>query len=221
MKGKLLAVALPIALLTGCATTGTGQNQNATIGAVGGAVLGALVGGQMDNDGNRDRGRIVGALVGAAAGAGIGAYMDNQEAAMRAELEAERQRNAIEIERIKEDTLRLVLNDDVSFDFDSAAVKSSFYPSLNKMSQVLAKYGDTRITVVGHTDSKGSDSYNLGLSQRRAEAVKAFFVGQGISSGRISTLGKGEMEPRDSNQTAQGRSRNRRVEVLVQGINQA
>lgn len=220
MNKKIFSILIPV-YLAGCASSGGykyEENRNATIGAVGGAVVGALVGGQMDNDGNRDRGRIVGALVGAAAGAGIGSYMDSQEAAMRAELEAEQRRHAIEIQRIKEDTLKLILNDDVSFDFDSAVVKPSFYSSLNKMAQVLVKYADTRITVVGHTDSRGSERYNQNLSERRAIAVRDYFSVRGVNTARMDILGKGELEPRDTNATEAGRSRNRRVEVLVQGI---
>lgn len=214
---KLALVLLPTVILAGCATT-QGENGRTTAGAIGGALVGALIGSQMDNDGNRDTGIIVGALAGAAAGGAIGNYMDNQEAAMKAELEEERRRNAIEIERMTEDTLRLILNDDVSFDFNSAKVKTSFYPSLNKVNQVLAKYRDSNITIVGHTDSKGSEAYNQALSERRAEAVKRYLVQGGVSSHRLSTIGKGELQPRSSNDTAKGRSQNRRVELLVKGF---
>ena len=217
MRKKLATILLPVVFLTGCAST-QGENGNASYGAIGGALVGALLGSQLDDDGNRDKGIIVGALAGAAAGGAIGNYMDRQEAAMRAQLEDERRRNAIEIERIKDDTLRLVLNDDVSFDFNSDKVKPSFHASLKKVNQVLAHYNSSNITIVGHTDSKGSESYNQGLSERRAESVKRYLSTGGVNGSRLSTAGYGELQPRDSNDTSNGRSRNRRVELLVQGV---
>ncbi len=208
---------LPLVVLSGCATT-QGENGKATYGAIGGALVGALLGSQMDNDGNRDTGIIVGALAGAAAGGAVGNYMDRQEAAMRAQLEDERRRNAIEVERIKEDTLRLVLNDDVSFDSNSDKVKPSFHSSLNKVNQVLGHYQNSRITIVGHTDSKGTQDYNQGLSERRAKAVQSYLAGGGVNTTRLNTEGRGELQPRDTNDTSAGRSRNRRVELLVQAV---
>ena len=220
MSKKIAALLLPVIVLTGCATT-QGENSKATYGAIGGAIVGALLGSQMDNDGNRDTGIIVGALAGAAAGGAIGNYMDQQEAAMRAQLEDERRRNAIEIQRIKDDTLKLVLNDDVSFDFNSAEIKPSFYSSLDKVNHVLSQYSSSNITIVGHTDSKGSESYNQLLSERRAEAVRIYLRSGGVTATRLSIQGEGELQPRASNESSEGRSRNRRVELLVQGIGQS
>ncbi|GAA6151969.1 OmpA family protein [Pseudoteredinibacter isoporae] len=211
-----IVAAISAGLLSACAGTGSQQDRNNTaIGAVSGAVIGALAGGQMDNDGNRDRGRIVGALVGAAAGAGIGKYMDNQEQAFRDELATERRNREIEVKRIKDDTIQLVLNNEVSFDYDSARIKPSFHSTLNKMSEVLSKYPETRITIVGHTDSTGSDSYNQNLSEQRASSVKSYIAQQGVNGYRVDTEGRGESQPRATNSTADGRSLNRRVEVFV------
>ncbi|EPJ43782.1 MAG: outer membrane protein A precursor [Osedax symbiont Rs2] len=220
MSKKIAALLLPVIVLTGCATT-QGENGKATYGAIGGALVGALLGSQMDNDGNRDTGIIVGALAGAAAGGAIGNYMDQQEAAMRAQLEDERRRNAIEIQRIKDDTLKLVLNDDVSFDFNSAKIKPSFHSSLDKVNHVLSQYSSSNITIVGHTDSKGSQSYNQTLSEQRAQAVRAYLSSGGVTTTRLNIQGEGELQPRASNETSEGRSRNRRVELLVQGIGQS
>lgn len=217
MSKKLATLMLPMVVLAGCATT-QGENGNATYGAIGGALVGALIGGQLDDDGNRDKGVIIGALAGAAAGGAVGNYMDRQEAAMRAKLEDERRRNAIEVERIKDDTLRLVLNDNVSFDSGSDKVKTTFHSSLNKVKEVLALYNSSNITIVGHTDSNGSESYNQDLSERRARAVQAYLAGGGVDINRLGTVGRGELQPRDSNATSKGRSRNRRVELLVQGV---
>jgi len=217
MSKKLAAAILPLVILTGCATT-QGENDKTTYGAIGGALVGAILGSQLDDDGNRDRGIIIGALAGAAAGGAVGNYMDRQEAAMRAQLEDERRRNAIEVERIKEDTLRLILNDDVSFDFNSAKVKPSFHKSLDKVNQVLSHYSSSNITIVGHTDSKGSESYNQNLSEQRAVAVKNYLTSGGVTANRLNTQGQGELQPRDTNTTSEGRARNRRVELLVQAV---
>lgn len=214
---KALTVStLSLTLLGACAGTGSQQDRNNTaIGAAAGAVIGALAGGQMDNDGNRDRGRIVGALVGAAAGAGVGKYMDNQEQAFRDELATEQRNREIEVKRVQNDTIQLVLNNEVSFDYDSSRIKPSFHSTLNKMSQVLEKYPNTRITIVGHTDSRGSESYNQSLSEKRSAAVKSYLSQQGVDAYRIDTEGRGESEPRANNINEEGRSLNRRVEVFV------
>ena len=217
MYKRIVSLILPLVMLSGCAGT-QGPNDNTTYGAIGGALVGALLGSQMDNDGNRDKGMIIGALAGAAAGGAIGNYMDRQEASMRAQLEDERRTNAIEIERIKDDTLKLILNDDVSFDFDSATVKPSFYLSLDKVNKVLEYYSSSSITVVGHTAAKGSEDYNQSLSERRALAVKDYLSAGGILSSRLHTVGRGELAPRDDNNTEAGRSRNRRVELLVKAV---
>lgn len=222
MNKKLLALGSSFLILAGCAGTGSQQDRNNTaIGAVTGAVVGALAGGQMDNDGNRDRGRIVGALVGAAAGAGIGRYMDNQEQAFRDELITEQANHEIEIQRVQQDTIKLVLNNEVSFDNNSSLVKPTFHRTLNKMAQVLNKYPESEITVVGHTDSVGTEAYNQSLSLKRAESVKRYFGASGVASYRMSTDGRGESEPRATNVNKEGRSLNRRVEILVKSKPQA
>ncbi len=197
-------------LLTGCATTN--ENQRATTGAVIGAVTGAVVGHQVD----RKRGAAVGAVVGGVAGGVIGHNMDEQERAYRQALEEERRQNEIEVERVRDDMLKLTLKNEVSFPFDSAEIRPGFKPSLDKVADVMARYPDSRITVVGHTDSVGSDAYNQKLSERRAEAVAAYLGTQGISLYRIETVGRGESEPRATNDTAAGREMNRRVEIFVQ-----
>jgi len=204
--------------MSGCVTspsTGEAPDRNNTaVGAVIGAVAGAVIGAQIDDDGNRDRGILVGAAAGAAAGAGIGAYMDRQEEEFRAALEEEQRRSEIEIERVRDDLLKLTFDSEVTFDFDSALVKSSFQGSLDKVSGVIQKYGSDA-EVVGHTDSVGSEIYNLKLSERRAMSVKIYLLEHGVDMQRLSSEGKGELEPRDTNETASGRQLNRRVEIFV------
>lgn len=206
------------AVLAGCAsqpaTEGQKDRNNTAIGAVVGAVAGAVIGGQLDDDGNRDRGVITGAVVGAAAGAGIGAQMDKQEKAFRDALAAEQRRSEIEIQRVRDDLLKLTFENEVTFDVNEASVKPGFYSSLDKVSDVLEKY-DSRARVVGHTDSTGSESYNQALSERRARAVKDYLVRSGVAEYRLTAEGRGELEPRESNATPAGRALNRRVELLV------
>lgn len=214
---KLVYMVLPLITMLGCATQTTqdGKDRNNTaIGAVVGAVAGAVIGGQLDDDGNRDRGVITGAVLGAAAGAGIGHHMDKQEAEFRAALEAEQRRSEIEIERVKDDLLKLTFDNKVTFDVNSSGIKPSFIASLEKVADVMRKYQSSG-TVVGHTDSTGSESYNQQLSERRSIAVKDFLVTRGVPSYQLVAIGRGELEARDSNATEEGRANNRRVEFLV------
>lgn len=215
----LFPIALSFVLL-GCATQPAGNNQgttdrnNTAIGAIVGAVAGAVVGGQLDDDGNRDKGTILGALAGAAAGAGIGNHMDKQEQEFRDALAAEQRRSEIEIERVRDDLLKLTFDNEVTFDLNKADVKSSFGSSLNKVADVMQKYQSTG-EVVGHTDSTGAEDYNQQLSERRASAVVSYLISNGVPSSRLRASGRGEYEPRDSNATEAGRALNRRVEVFV------
>ncbi len=211
---KLALLLIPALVATGCATDGqsssSSSNSRATTGAVLGAIAGAVAGHQMD----KKRGALVGAVVGAAAGGAIGQQMDKQQQEFEEQLAAEQRANQIEIERVREDTLKLTLNNEVSFKFNSADLEPGFKPSLNKLAEVLMNNPNTAITIVGHTDDKGSDSYNMQLSLRRAESVVAYLRSRGVASSRLSAEGRGESEPRASNATADGRAMNRRVEIF-------
>jgi outer membrane protein OmpA-like peptidoglycan-associated protein len=149
-------------------------------------------------------------------GGGIGYLMDRQEAELREQLASERAQHQVEIERVRDDLLKLTLANEVSFDVDSAVVKPAFQGTLTKVAEVLTRYQDNRVTIVGHTDSTGSDAYNQSLSQRRAAAVLAELNRRGVPASRLQALGRGEDEPRASNATAAGREQNRRVEILLQ-----
>lgn len=220
LKIKRLAPSLIIAplLITGCAVQPASQDSpdrnNTAIGAVIGAVAGAVIGGQLDDDGNRDRGVITGAIAGAAAGAGIGHHMDKQEQAFRDALAEEERRSEIEIQRVRDDLLKLTFNNEVTFDYDSAAIKSSFTNSLDKVSEVMQKYASAG-KIVGHTDSSGAEAYNQRLSERRATAVKGYLASHGVPSYQLEAEGQGELQPRESNVTEAGRVLNRRVEIFV------
>ncbi|MGV6818430.1 MAG: OmpA family protein [Thiotrichales bacterium] len=212
---RTTALASSLALLSACATDD--PNQRAKIGAAVGAVTGAVIGNQTGND---RTGRVVGAVAGAAAGAAIGKYMDDQQRELEEQLAAEQRRNEIELERIKEDTLKINLNSEVSFDFDSAQLKPGFFPTLDKLAKIIRDYENTTVRIVGHTDSVGSAEYNQRLSEKRAQAVADYLSQQGVSYSRIRTEGRGESEPRADNSTEAGRQLNRRVEVFLQSNGQ-
>lgn len=212
---KLIALALFSSLVAGCASNQSDQPSRQTSGVVIGAVLGGLLGAQVDDDdGNNRDGILIGALAGAAAGGTIGARMDRQQAEFEQQLAAEQAANQIEIQRVREDLLQITFDNEVTFDHDSAAVKADFRDSLSKVATVLAKY-NSQATIVGHTDSTGSESYNQALSERRADAVRNYLLGRGVGSSQVEAYGRGELEPRASNETEAGRQLNRRVEVFV------
>ncbi len=207
IAGLGLAIAL-----SGCATDD--PNRRAKTGAAIGAITGAVLGHQIDGK----KGRFLGAAVGAIAGGAVGSYMDKQQRELEEQLAEERRQNAIELERLKGDILKVNLSSEVSFDVDKATIKPGFYGTLNKLARVLAKYNNTIVHIVGHTDSTGSASYNQRLSERRAEAVKAYLVEHGVAPDRIRTEGRGESEPRASNATPEGRAMNRRVEIYLKPV---
>ncbi len=206
---KRILVLVAALTLGACATND--PNERAKIGAAVGAVAGAVIGHQA----HHDRGKYVGAAAGAAAGAAIGNYMDKQQQALEEQLAAEQRSHQIELERVREDTIKLNLSSEVSFDYDSAALKPSFYPSLDKIASVISQHDQTSIEIVGHTDSRGSEAYNQRLSEQRAESVANYLIQRGVSSSRITTSGRGELEPRGTNSTEAGRQLNRRVEIFL------
>jgi len=213
----ITAVCLLIA--TGCATTPNDQNQKAKQGAAAGALLGAvagaIVGYQGDHSGGALKGALIGGAGGAALGAGVGHYMDKQQAEFERQLADERAAHQVEVERLKNENLKITMSSEVSFDFDSSAIKPAFEPTLNKVSDILARYNRTTIKVVGHTDSVGTSAYNQRLSERRAESVAYYVERRGVNPQRVRTEGRGESEPRASNGTEAGRQLNRRVELLI------
>lgn len=203
--------------LSGCATNTTHENtkKGAGIGALVGAVSGAIIGYQNDHSGGALRGALIGGAAGGALGAGAGAYMDKQQTEFEQQLATEQAQHQIEIERQQNEILKLTMNSEVSFDFNSAKLKSTFQSPLNKIADIMSRYPATQITVVGHTDSVGSEQYNLELSLRRANAVADYLMMRGVARSRLGTEGRGELEPIADNGTAEGRAQNRRVEIFV------
>ena len=208
---KILSIFSFILILTACAPQ-TNTQKGATYGAAGGAVAGAVLGQIIGGDTEATLiGTAIGAAVGGAGGAAVGNMMDKQEAEMRQAL-ADSEAAAI---RREGNLLAISLRGDVTFDTDSAIVRPGLYSEIDRIADILIKYPMTVIQVEGHTDSTGSESYNMDLSTRRAEAVKNLLVQKGVDPSRILTMAFGESKPIASNETDYGRAQNRRVEIKV------
>ena len=198
-------------VLTACATQNKTQ-KGALVGAGGGALAGALVGQLVGKDTESTLiGAAIGAAVGGGAGAGVGYMMDNQEREMRQALAAS-EAAAVRRER---NLLAISLKGDVMFDTDSSIVRPGLYNEIDRIANVLGQYPQTVIIVEGHTDSTGSEDYNINLSGQRAEAVKNLLLQRGVASTRIETVAVGESRAIASNDTEAGRMQNRRVEIKV------
>jgi outer membrane protein OmpA-like peptidoglycan-associated protein len=209
---RLASVLLALAL-AGCATTTdpfTGEPRasrtgtGAAVGAGVGAVIGAISGG------DRLERAAIGAGIGALAGAAVGNYMDRQEAELRRQLRG----SGVSVTR-RGDEIILNMPGDVTFDFDSAALRPAFFDVLDSVALVLDEYERTVLVVDGHTDSIGSAEYNRELSVRRANTVAEYLVNRGVRPVRIEAYGYGEQYPVATNQTEAGRRMNRRVELTL------
>lgn len=213
---KIIVLPLFAALaLSGCASTGeTGDNSRTATGAILGGIIGGIVAHNTGDSSSRTR-TAVGVVTGAAVGGAIGHSMDEKERKIR-EIAAERDASEMEVERLREDLLRVSVSSEASFDFDRAEIKPEFKPTLDRVARVLRDDPGLRITIIGFTDSIGSEAYNLRLSQRRADATASYLISQGVAASQIATEGLGEAEPRASNATESGRAQNRRVEIYLQ-----
>jgi outer membrane protein OmpA-like peptidoglycan-associated protein len=210
---RFLILILIIAVCTvGCATPQNKKERGTRIGVGVGAIAGAILGQAIGGDtASTLIGAGVGALAGGVVGRKIGSSMDEQEAAMREQLAAV---EAANIQR-NADMLAITFKADALFDVDSAALKPGAFDEIQRVATVLNQYPQTNIMVAGHTDSTGSESHNLMLSERRAVTVKNVLVGQGVSPTRITTVGFGEATPIAANSTEAGRQLNRRVVVTI------
>ena len=188
----------------GCASMNK-KEQGAAIGAGVGAAVGGVVGNQT---GSTARGAIIGAVVGGAAGAVIGHQMDQQAK------ELEQAIPGATVERVGEG-IQVTFDSGLLYDFDSDRILPAAASNLRNLASSLGKYPDTDILIVGHTDATGSDEYNNRLSQQRADAASRFLAAEGVSSNRLRTSGRGELEPIATNETAAGQQANRRIEIAI------
>ncbi len=202
-----LSVATSALLLGSCATIQSMNNtqKGAATGAAAGGALGAIIG---NKAGNTAVGVLAGAAIGGVAGGLIGRKMDKQA--------AEIERTVAGAEVIKADEGIIVKFDSgILFDFDKTDLKADAQKNIANLVESLNANPDTDILVIGHTDSKGTDKYNQGLSERRAKAVKSYAVSQGLTGRRVKTEGKSFHEPIADNDTETGRAQNRRVEIVI------
>jgi outer membrane protein OmpA-like peptidoglycan-associated protein len=207
MQKKLFTIFLILSFLfvtMGCAEWSRTQ-KGAAIGAGAGAAAGGLVG---YATGSTVAGILIGAAVGGVAGAFIGNYMDKQAA------EIERDIEGAKVERVGEG-IKITFSSGILFDVDKSNLKDPYKGELAQLATILNKYEDTNILLAGHTDSTGSEEYNLQLSRRRAESVANYLAIQNVNRARFATEGFGETDPVAGNETAEGRAQNRRVEVAI------
>jgi outer membrane protein OmpA-like peptidoglycan-associated protein len=216
-KTTYATLAATLALATAACTTTdpyTGQvvRDNTRTGALAGAAGGALLG-YLTNTNSGEQGRknaLIGAGVGALAGGAVGNYMDRQQAQLRAQLAG----SGVDVQR-QGDNIVLNMPSDVTFAVDQSDVQARFYPTLDQVADTLNQYPQTVIDVIGHADSTGADAYNQALSERRAASVASYLVSRGVLRDRLYVAGRGETQPIASNDTPEGRTQNRRVEVVV------
>jgi outer membrane protein OmpA-like peptidoglycan-associated protein len=205
---KYMAVATAALFVSACTTNPyTGEQQAskaATYGAGAAAVCGLV--GAIDSSQHARNAALGCGIV----GAGVGAYMDVQEDRLREQLQG----TGVSVIR-EGDNIRLVMPGNITFETDAYNLRSSFYPVLNSVGEVLAKYADTTIRVTGHTDSTGSRPYNQTLSERRAGSVADYLVTREVARQRMLVEGAGPDQPIADNGTPEGRAANRRVELYI------
>jgi len=202
----LTAVLAAGVFLAGCDTMSEreqGTARGAAIGALAGAVLGSATGGSAGT------GAVAGAAVGAISGNLWSKRMEDKRRAM----EQATIGTGVQVERTADDQLRVAVPSDISFALNSASLEPRLRPVLDAFAQGLDS--GTRVRVVGHTDNTGSDAINDPLSLRRAESVRNYLQDRGVSATRIDVAGRGAREPLVSNQSAEDRARNRRVEIFL------
>ena len=198
-------------VFTSCeAVKNTNNTQRgAAIGAAGGAILGAVLGNNLGKGGNGAMGAVLGGVVGGVAGGVIGNKMDKQAREIETALPG------ADVERVGEG-IKLVLGENaVRFDTNKSTLTAAAKANLDKLVPVFNQYPDTNIQIYGYTDSTGAADYNLKLSDQRAASVKAYLASKGLVATRFVTTGLGIADPIATNDTPEGRSKNRRVEFAI------
>lgn len=211
MNNKFLITTIAaVFMVSGCASmteTQKGTAKGAAIGGGAGAVVGAVAGG--------GKGAAIGAAIGAAAGGIAGNVWSKRMQAQKAEMEQATAGTGVGVTQTADNRLKLDIPSDISFDTGRADVKSNFRPVLDAFAQSLVNNPATTVTIIGHTDSSGSDAVNNPLSLNRAASTRDYISARGVASNRIMIDGRGSREPLVSNDTAANRAKNRRVEIFV------
>ena len=209
-KGVAICTALTLMVSCNAIKNANNAQKGGAIGASSGAVIGGVIGNNVGDGNNTALGAIIGAVVGGAAGGYIGSRMDRQAERIEEEIPG------AEVTRVGEG-INVTFNEDagVYFDTNKSTVKGTSAETLNRLAGIFKEYPKSYILVEGHTDSAGSDEYNMTLSKQRAESVTSYLVSQGIDASRFTTKWYGETQPKADNSTAEGKSKNRRVELAI------
>ncbi len=221
MKQYVALLTIAALGVSGCTSTGsasgkrpmTDMETGAIIGAAGGAAVGAIA-----YKKNRTAGAIVGAVGGGLAGGAVGAYMDSQKKDLEKNLSKEIHARAAKVQKLDNNVVKITMTNQTAFDTGSATIKPGFYSTMDKIADVVIRYGKTTLTIVGHTDNVGGAAYNQKLSQERALAVAHYLESKDVNPVRLATSGKGETAPIASNSSESGRQANRRVEIFVEPV---
>lgn len=206
------AVLVGATLAAGCANmdqTQRGTAMGAGVGAGIGAVLGAATGG---GGGGR---AATGAVLGGAAGAVAGNIWSSRMEQQKRQMQQASQGTGVQVTQTPDNRLKVEIPSDISFDSGRSDIKPNFRPILDKFAATLAENVGTRINIVGHTDSTGSDAINDPLSVNRAARTRDYLASRGVASNRFTIDGRGSHEPLVNNDTLENRARNRRVEIFV------
>lgn len=214
MKKTILVLSAVSLALSGCANMDETQRHTGT-GAAIGAVAGAVIGVATASKSDRGKGAAIGAAAGAAIGAGGGYLWSKRMQEQKAAMEQATAGTGVEVTQTADNRLKLEIPSDISFDSGRYNIKPELRPVLDRLALGLAEHPVTRVNVIGHTDSVGSDAVNNPLSVNRAAAVRDYLVPRGVASSRIAIDGRGSREPIADNGTAQGRAMNRRVEIFI------
>lgn len=207
-RAGVSAVVIAALLATGCADmtqTQQGTAIGAGAGALGGAVLAGTTGGRAGT----------GALIGGALGAVAGNLWSRRMEERRNAMEQATRGTGVEVSRTADNQLKLNIPSDISFDTGSAAIKPAMRGVLDPFASSLRDDPATRLRIIGHTDSTGSDAINNPLSLDRAQSVRDYLAARGVAAGRVEVTGRGSREPVADNTTDSGRARNRRVEIFL------
>jgi len=208
---RKIVIAITVGLIfSGCANMSTTQRGTAQ-GAFAGAAAGALIGG-LAGDG---KGAAIGAAAGAAVGAAAGHVWSQHMEEQKRQMETATAGTGVQVSQTPDNRLKLDIPSDITFDTGRAQIKSGMRTILDSFASTLMQNPNTHVTIIGHTDSSGSDAINNPLSVNRAASTRDYLVQRGVPYQRIQIDGRGAYEPVASNDTPAGRAMNRRVEIYV------
>jgi outer membrane protein OmpA-like peptidoglycan-associated protein len=220
MKHRLISMLVAGVLVAGCGDIPKPSDrplEDWESGALIGAGIGAVVGAVAYKK-DRPTGAVVGAVGGGLAGGAVGAYMDNQKKDLEKTLAKEIQAGQARVDALPNHVVRITMTNQTAFDTNSSTIKPGFDSTMDKLSDVVVRYGKTTLTIVGHTDNVGTAQYNQQLSGRRAHSVAQYLETKRVNPVRMAVSGRGEEQPIASNSTETGRQQNRRVEIYVEPV---